>query len=808
MIGNGTGESISYRTSAIDDVYFAEEVAYNIINEKTSEDKGLFAGDSATFEAKLLNQIGSEGYLDQTITWLVMNEDRTEEMPGFIMDVDDTTKELTLTVCEEAENGKYVVLAYSEKYDMAMGQTINVCGKASFVDYVPEELNDNLLGHYDVSPEREFFLKGTRHNTSIDSDTNIEVRDNAHWSNETGIYQTRAMKIFSDLNIPGAGVAGLSFAPWRPNQKEPNKATTWFRFDKSKNYVFKIDLKDNYLAENKSVGMIIEKIPENASTQLTLDNSLVLKGGYANQVGAISVDEQNLRWYILNSARKEIVDTFIINTSNNEKDAEVKATEITKSGSYYVVLESEEKDGTVKRISLPITVKKPEMAEAIANSLKTNTKEELKDKVEIFAQGLGIGFYSDSAIDVEKCAELLEKEADAAKLDTKADVKKFIEKALFIEILNKGTRTDLLIDKSGKIDAIDSLDLEKYDVDGVTIYKLFTDTKKYNYIDNDGIRNVINSLKQQGFTSFAEFDGKIIEEIVLNIIAYPGVYGTSYISDVLTKANGEKIGLDMTKYLAYDDDDKNAKNEEIARNLYKKSALQTILDTAPEADEGSGSSGSSGGSGGGFGGAPVKTGFDVVEPAVTPAPVVQDDVTVSNFVDVPDSHWAYADIYHLREIGVVSGVAENMFLPDGTVTREQFIKMFVGAMKYELSSYNAGFSDVKESDWFAPYIATAVDKGIITGISSDVFGVSKPITRQDVCVIISRAMENVDGSNELTFSDANSIDEYAEDAVSYLTSFNVIKGFNDNTFRPKDYCTRAQVAKIICTILSMKGLVN
>lgn len=569
---------------------------------------------------------------------------------------------------------------------------------------------------------------------------------------------------------------------------------------------FDIKLDSNYyLAENKSVGMIIEKIPENASTQLTLENSLKLKGGYANQVGAISEDEQNLRWYILNSARKEIVDTFIINTSNNEKDAEVKATEITKSGSYYVVLESEEKDGTVKRISLPITVKKPEMAEAIANSLKTNTKEELKDKIEIFVQGLGIGFYSDSAIDVEKCAELLEKEADTAKLDTKADVKKFIEKALFIEILNKGTRTDLLIDKSGKIDAIDSLDLEKYDVDGVTIYKLFTDTKKYNYIDNDGIRNVINSLKQQGFTSFAEFDGKILEEIVLNIIAYPGVYGTSYISDVLTKANGEKIGLDMTKYLAYDDDDKDAKNEEIARNLYKKSALQTILDTAPEAD---GGSGSSGGSGGGFGGAPVKTGSDVVEPAVTPAPVVKDDVTVSNFVDVPDSHWAYADIYHLREIGVVSGVAENMFLPDGTVTREQFIKMFVGAMKYELSSYNAGFSDVKESDWFAPYIATAVDKGIITGVSSDVFGVSKPITRQDVCVIISRAMENVDGSNELTFSDANSIDEYAEDAVSYLTSFNVIKGFNDNTFRPKDYCTRAQVAKIICTILSMKGLVN
>lgn len=153
-------------------------------------------------------------------------------------------------------------------------------------------------------------------------------------------------------------------------------------------------------------------------------------------------------------------------------------------------------------------------------------------------------------------------------------------------------------------------------------------------------------------------------------------------------------------------------------------------------------------------------------------------------------------------------MGNDIFLPDGTVTREQFVKMFVEAMEYDITSTDKGFSDVNDGEWYAPYIATAVEKGLITGISSDKFGVGMPITRQDVCVIISRAIDDIDGEAEPDFADVSEIDEYAKEAVSYLTSFGVIKGFEDNTFRPKTYCTRAQTAKIICTILNMKGLIS
>ncbi len=82
------GESISFDTSAKGKVYFAEEVAYNIKNTKTSEDKGLFAGDTATFESSIVNQIDSEGYLDQNVEWLVLDESRSEEISGFTIETD------------------------------------------------------------------------------------------------------------------------------------------------------------------------------------------------------------------------------------------------------------------------------------------------------------------------------------------------------------------------------------------------------------------------------------------------------------------------------------------------------------------------------------------------------------------------------------------------------------------------------------------------------------------------------------------------------------------------------------------------
>lgn len=851
------GDAFSVRTEEKGDVYIGEEVAFDIKNELLTEPEDVCQGEEITVSAAVVNQGGKKGYLQQNFEWTALNGDKTAPVEGFIFN-DKADGETSVTISSDVPVGRYALVASSIDYE-GFNKTV-------FIDVLNERIKDS--GFDSEKPETVIVNSSATSSVKI---TNSSAISTAYINNNTAVKVTAKTDISNDVFMGMDGVeihpvfngfkSGFNFEPKKTyavsvwvRKSESSLADTdvyfnaavgqkteetlsytneygeegmkltdsWQKFAAtitvSENYdnenssekhlylgmpngtpkdcAFELRYdSDFYLAESKSVGMIIEKVPADTSSELTLDNSLKLRGGYANQIGVMTEDVQNLRWYVLNEARKETDETFKISVSEDGKMAEVSATEITKKGNYYIVVENEDEDGTVKRVSLAVTVNKPEMAESIIISLENNTAEILEDKLEMFAEGLNIEFFDVSAMDKAESAELIKTEISSADLADEAELKKFLEKIMFISILNAGTNTELLLNDKGEFVCEEALDLEKYDENGVTIYKLFKDDE-YDYLSDEGMKNILDSMKENDFTSFSEFDEKVLEEIVLNIIAYPGLNGTDYVSEILTEENGERIGLDMTKYVSYKGAELRNKNKDIARNLFTKENLQKKLNEKKETNKG----------GGGGGGAPTMSGIDIAKPTVSPTPVVTKEE--KPFTDVSEEHWAYSDIYHLKEIGVISGVGNDIFLPDGTVTREQFVKMFVEAMEYDITSTDKGFSDVNDGEWYAPYIATAVEKGLITGISSDKFGVGMPITRQDVCVIVSRAIDDIDGEAEPDFADVSEIDEYAKEAVSYLTSFGVIKGFEDNTFRPKTYCTRAQTAKIICTILNMKGLIS
>lgn len=168
------------------------------------------------------------------------------------------------------------------------------------------------------------------------------------------------------------------------------------------------------------------------------------------------------------------------------------------------------------------------------------------------------------------------------------------------------------------------------------------------------------------------------------------------------------------------------------------------------------------------------------------------------FSDVPASHWAYEQIYSLQNTGAISGDGSGNFNPDGNVTREQFLKIVIDALGVPPTDAQIEFKDVKKDAWYESYIKTGIANGIVTGKSKDLFGVGECITRQDACVMLMRAScISADGGAELAFGDKEQISDYAKSAVSALTANSVIAGFDDNTFRPMELCTRSQAAKII-----------
>lgn len=190
------------------------------------------------------------------------------------------------------------------------------------------------------------------------------------------------------------------------------------------------------------------------------------------------------------------------------------------------------------------------------------------------------------------------------------------------------------------------------------------------------------------------------------------------------------------------------------------------------------------------------------EPSVDPTPA--DD----KFADVADDFWAAKDIYTLKDAGIIGGKSATEFDPNGDVTRAEFAKMVVGLFGYKATSDSVSFEDCKAEDWFTPYVAAGVEAGVIKGVSDTEFAPNATITREDACTILGRALNKVAESNELKFTDAESVAEYAAPYVALLSELGYVNGYEDGSFLPQNNITRAEAAKIIAAIYNANATVT
>lgn len=178
--------------------------------------------------------------------------------------------------------------------------------------------------------------------------------------------------------------------------------------------------------------------------------------------------------------------------------------------------------------------------------------------------------------------------------------------------------------------------------------------------------------------------------------------------------------------------------------------------------------------------------------------------TISGFSDLENCAWAHEAIMNLKTKGIISGVSENEFAPNDTVTREQFVKMIILALGENDASEVCGFDDVDKTAWYYRFVAAAVNKEIIMGISEKEFGVGRSISRQDMACMVYRALSYKGmtfADKKTDFDDFDEITDYAKEAVSSLAGMKIINGMDDNIFAPHSTATRAQAAVIIYSML-------
>ena len=185
---------------------------------------------------------------------------------------------------------------------------------------------------------------------------------------------------------------------------------------------------------------------------------------------------------------------------------------------------------------------------------------------------------------------------------------------------------------------------------------------------------------------------------------------------------------------------------------------------------------------------------EVVYEEGTEEPTVAD----GKFTDVPDTFWAAADIYTLKEAGIINGKSDKEFDPEGKVTRAEFTKMIVNLFGVKASQNTVAFTDCKADDWFTPFVAAAVEAGYVKGITDTEFAPDKTITREEACTILGRAYAKT-SDKALNFTDASGISDFATAYVALLVDMGYVNGYEDGTFLPKNEITRAEAAKIIAS---------
>lgn len=176
-------------------------------------------------------------------------------------------------------------------------------------------------------------------------------------------------------------------------------------------------------------------------------------------------------------------------------------------------------------------------------------------------------------------------------------------------------------------------------------------------------------------------------------------------------------------------------------------------------------------------------------------------IVVNNEKSFEDIEGLYSEkqILDLANREIVNGTAANTFTPNNKITRAELAVMIARALDLQ-PAQTTTFTDVK-GKWYESAVQANYEVGIITGTANDTFSPNEFVTREQGAVMMARALKYVDENVQLTkiypYEDGAKISKYSAEDVFLLRELNIMTGSENNKFNPKDYLTRAQMAKVL-----------
>ena len=185
-------------------------------------------------------------------------------------------------------------------------------------------------------------------------------------------------------------------------------------------------------------------------------------------------------------------------------------------------------------------------------------------------------------------------------------------------------------------------------------------------------------------------------------------------------------------------------------------------------------------------------------------PVVSVDVT-EMFSDVT-KNWAYPGIQYCVTHQLMSGVGGNLFAPKMTTTRAQIVQILYNLEGEPKVSGTTPFTDLTQN-WYKDAVLWAYQTGGVSGTSATTFAPDRPVTREQIAVILMEYVTRVlklertwTPADLSIFPDAGSVSDWAKDAMADAVGLGLISGASNGGqtyLEPQGSATREQVATIL-----------
>ena len=181
-----------------------------------------------------------------------------------------------------------------------------------------------------------------------------------------------------------------------------------------------------------------------------------------------------------------------------------------------------------------------------------------------------------------------------------------------------------------------------------------------------------------------------------------------------------------------------------------------------------------------------------------------DPTPEATFTDVSETAWYKNSVDYAVEHGLMNGTGSNTFEPESTMTRAMLVTVLWRYANAPKPGANP-FTDVPNGKWYTDAVAWAAENGVVNGVGDGKFEPDGSVTREQMATILYRYAQKVgiDTSKhtELSaFQDASRVSAYARAPMQWIVAEGVIGGSRENGqdwLNPQGNATRAEVATIL-----------